>query len=419
MTSERRDLLDRFRATRAVSSWIAQPLAVEDMVPQSMPDASPTKWHLAHTTWFFETFVLRDARPGEPDHHPDFNFLFNSYYNQVGPQFPRPARGLVTRPTVADVFSYRAHIEERLERFLQDATEDDLDRFGPVVELGIHHEQQHQELMLTDLRHLLAQNPLLPAYRTEAANQEAAALSGSAGWTGFEGGMSWIGHASHSFCFDNELPRHQTFLAPFQIANRPVTCADWLAFMEDGGYADPRPWLSDGWAVAQREGWNRPMYWLEGPSGWQVYTLRGVEPLSQDAPVCNVSFYEADAYARWAGARLPTEFEWEVACAARQAPGAFLDSGTLHPIAVESDGIASMLGGVWEWTSSAYLGYPGYRAAEGAIGEYNGKFMSDQHVLRGGSVATPQSHIRPTYRNFFPASVRWQFSGLRMARDGS
>jgi ergothioneine biosynthesis protein EgtB len=409
-----------------MSAWIAEPLEVEDMVPQSMPDASPTKWHMAHTTWFFETFVLRQARADEPDHHPDFNFLFNSYYNAVGPQFPRPARGSVTRPTVKDVYAYRRHTEERIDSFLRNATDEEMARFGPVIELGIHHEQQHQELMLTDLRHLLAQNPLHPAYRSgvpAGSQDDESALEepgdGNRAWARFEGGLAWIGHAEESFAFDNELPRHQTLLAPFEMATSPVTCGEWLAFMADGGYDDPAHWLSDGWAVARREGWGKPMYWSDEPIGWRVYTLRGLEPLSPEAPVCNVSFYEADAFARWAGARLPTEFEWEHACSALTTRGEFLDGGALHPIPVRGDGVSSMLGGVWEWTASPYVGYPGYRPAEGAIGEYNGKFMCDQHVLRGGSVATPASHIRPTYRNFFPAHARWQFSGLRLARDAS
>jgi ergothioneine biosynthesis protein EgtB len=427
----REALRAQYEKTRELSSWIAEPLAPEDMVPQSMPDASPTKWHLAHTTWFFETFVLRAARPNEPDHHPSFNYLFNSYYNAIGAQFERKSRGLVTRPTVADVRAYRAHVDDRIASFAHGASDEEWLRYAPVIELGIHHEQQHQELMLTDLRHLLAQNPLGPAYRPlpdrveqsePASGRELNGHIDTAGaavaWTRFDGGVVEIGHTGTAFAFDNELPRHHALIRPFELADRPVTCGEWLEFMAGGGYDEPAHWLSDGWAAVRAESWRAPLYWRPGADSWSVFTLRGREAVDPEAPVCNVSFFEADAYARWAGARLPTEFEWETACVAYPSRGALLEGWSLHPPRVATGtGPRSMLGGVWEWTSSAYLGYPGFQAAAGAIGEYNGKFMNDQHVLRGGSVATPADHIRSTYRNFFPAHARWQFSGLRLARD--
>jgi ergothioneine biosynthesis protein EgtB len=390
------------------------------MVVQAMPDASPTKWHLAHTTWFFEAFVLRHADPLGPDHHPSFNFLFNSYYNSVGPQFPRVQRGLVTRPTVREVFSYRDTVDARVAEFLSTADEGALARWAPVIELGIHHEQQHQELLLTDIKYTLAQNPLLPVYA--AAPPPASSVVRVAGrapkWIEFAGGQVLVGHDGVDFSYDNEGPRHLALTQPFELAAGLVTCGEWLAFMEDGGYDRPEFWLADGWSMVQREQWRSPLYWESGGGRWDVYTLTGVRELASDEPVSHVSFYEADAFARWAGARLPTEFEWESAAHGLAVSGNFLNQGTMHPAPAAGTGeLEQMFGDVWEWTASPYIAYPGYRPPEGAIGEYNGKFMCNQWVLRGGSVATSRSHMRASYRNFFYPHSRWQFMGLRLARD--
>lgn len=407
-------LAARYRAVRDLTEQLRAPLSEEDCQAQSMDDASPTKWHLAHTSWFFETFVLEPGSSSYRPFHPDFRVLFNSYYQQVGPQHPRPQRGLLTRPSLDEVLAYRAYVDRHMFELLADGGER-----GPhasVIELGLHHEQQHQELILTDVKHLLAANPLRPAYRTAAP-----ASRGTAGplrWQAYGGGLREIGHGSDGFAFDNERPRHSAILAPFALATRLVTSGEFVAFVEDGGYERPELWLSDGWSAVQVRGWRAPLYWERCDGEWWQFTLAGLRPLVADEPLAHVSLYEADAYATWAGARLPTEAEWEVAAAAARLEGNLLDSGALHPVpAPAGNGVQQLFGDVWEWTRSPYAPYPGYRPPTGALGEYNGKFMCNQIVLRGGSCATPASHIRPTYRNFFPPDARWQFSGMRLAKD--
>jgi ergothioneine biosynthesis protein EgtB len=433
-------LVDALRRVRAQSISLVEPLTPEDCQAQSMPDASPAKWHLAHTTWFFETFVLEGFEPGFRPHDQAFRVLFNSYYQAVGPQHPRPSRGLITRPTLDEVKAWRAAVDERLAALL--ATCDD-PALHALVTLGLQHEQQHQELMLTDLKHLLWQNPARPAYRSRWPLAEV--RPAPQGWVGVDvagGGEVEIGHApalDGGFAFDNETPRHALRLLPFELATRPVTHGDWLAFMADGGYRRPELWLAMGWDWVQAGRREAPLYWQRpardanaeagadpsaGPGAdrsgndWQVFTLQGLVPLDPHTPLPHLSYFEADAYARWAGARLPTEAEWEHA--ARQVPlrGHFADRGAFHPLPdTGGAGLRQLYGDVWEWTSSAYAAYPRYRPSPGAIGEYNGKFMCNQFVLRGGSCATPAGHVRASYRNFFPPEAQWQFSGLRLARD--
>jgi ergothioneine biosynthesis protein EgtB len=373
-----------------------------------MPDVSPTKWHLAHTTWFFETFLLRPRLAGYRVFDEAWDFLFNSYYEAVGPRHPRAERGLISRPGAEEVRAYRAHVDAAMARLLEAGGAE----VEALTELGLNHEQQHQELLLMDIRHVLSRNPLQPAY---APGEQAKAKTTALGWVGFEEGLYEIGHAGPGFAFDNEGPRHRVFLEAFRIADRLVTCGEYLGFIEDGGYARPELWLSDGWATVKAEAWEAPLYWRRIDGGWSVFTLHGPQPIQPAEPVCNLSHYEADAYARWAGKRLPTEAEWEVAAAA--APSA--DAGqALHPRpAGPGPGLRQMAGELWQWTSSAYLPYPRYRPAAGAIGEYNGKFMSGQMVLRGGACITPEGHARISYRNFFPPAARWAFSGLRLADD--
>ena len=407
-----------FREVRARSDSLAAPLSPEDMTPQSMEDASPTKWHLAHTSWFFETFVLRAFQPGYREFHPGFNYLFNSYYEAVGQRHARPRRGLVTRPLVEEVRDYRRHVDAAMEELIATAPEEVWAEIAPLLELGLHHEMQHQELLLTDLLHLLAQNPLDPAYRDVAPQRggEATALT----WWEHGGGIVETGHDGEGFAFDCEGPRHQELLQPFTLAGRCVTNGEWLAFMADGGYSDPALWLSDGWATVNREGWRAPLYWAEEEEGgWTAMSLLGRHPVDPAAPVCHVSFYEADAFARWAGVRLPKEAELEVAAAAQPITGNLLGRDALLPQAAEpSDGPpAQLYGDVWEWTQSAYGPYPGFKTPEGAVGEYNGKFMCSQFVLRGGSCVTPDAQLRASYRNFFYPHQRWQFTGLRLAKD--
>lgn len=405
-------LTSRYREARGLSERLCEPLEADDYGLQSMPECSPPKWHLAHTTWFFETFILADHETGFRPHHPQFRYLFNSYYEAVGERWPRPARGLLSRPTVAEVYAYRRAVDERMVDLIG---RDDRVReaIAPLVELGLHHEQQHQELLLTDLKHAFGLNPLRPAYRPPL--HAAAGVATAPRWGEYPAGVRRVGHAGDGFAFDNESPRHRVFVEGFWIASRPVTTGDFLGFVEDGGYDSPTLWLSDGWAARHKNGWTAPLYWERARGGWSVFTLRGQRPLDPAEPVCHVSYYEADAFARWAGARLPTKFEWEVAAGARAVAGNFLDSGRFHPSADPESG--QWFGDVWEWTASAYTAYPGYRPAAGALGEYNGKFMCNQVVLRGGSCATPAGHVRPTYRNFFNADARWQFSGLRLAKD--
>ena len=410
-------LAEQYRQVRNATLALCATLSDEDYVVQSMPDASPAKWHLAHTSWFFEEFVLQQAHAQYAFHDRNYRFLFNSYYNAVGPMHTRANRGLLSRPTVTEVLAYREHVDARmLELLAQGVTS----AVAGVLTLGLHHEQQHQELLLTDIKHLFACNPLLPAFTHHAPQPPRAAPALS--FRRFEGGLVDIGHQGTDFSFDNELPPHRVFLEPFELAIRPATNAEYLEFIRAGGYSNPALWLSDGWATVQREQWTRPIYWADSLD--REFTLNGgLRELDPHAPVCHLSCYEADAFARWAGARLPTEFEWESASAAAAdgpAVGNFVESHHWHPVAAAHPGDASLLqmfGDVWEWTRSAYSPYPGYQSGAGALGEYNGKFMVNQLVLRGGSCATPRSHIRPTYRNFFNPAARWQFSGVRLARD--
>jgi ergothioneine biosynthesis protein EgtB len=397
---------------------LAEPLEPEDMCIQSMVEASPTKWHLAHTSWFFETFVLEHFDPAHRPFEPRYRMLFNSYYEAVGPQHARPERGLISRPTVAEVRAYRAYVDQRMQALFESGKPSP--ELAAVIETGLHHEQQHQELLLTDILHAFSRNPLRPAYRSERP-PPAPSASTPLTWTEHPGGVYRIGHEGEGFSFDNEGPRHEALLRPFALASRPVTNAELAEFVTDGGYETPVLWLSAGWATVQARGWRAPLYWEREGDAWLGFTLDGLRELDPSAPACHLSFYEADAYARWRDARLPTEAEWEVVAAGLELAGNFVESGALAPRAADATSTPTrqMFGDVWEWTASPYVGYPGYRAPAGAIGEYNGKFMSDQWVLRGGSCTTSRSHVRPTYRNFFPADARWQFSGIRLARDAS
>ncbi len=408
--------VERLLAVRAATEALCEPLAVEDYGVQSMDDASPTKWHLAHTTWFFETFVLARFDPAYRPFRPGFEVIFNSYYNHVGPQHPRPERGLLSRPTVTEVYEYRTHVTERVARFLPTLPSETRQAAWTIAEIGLQHEQQHQELILTDLKHAFSKNPLAPAYRKLVATpaREAPPLE----WISHAGGVIEIGASDEGFAFDNEGPRHGVLLRPFALASRPVTNADFLEFVRDDGYTDPRHWLAEGWDSVQRSGWRAPLYAdLEG-DGLVAMTLGGRRALSPSEPVCHVSYYEADAFARWAGARLPTEAEWETLAEAAPVEGNFVECGLLHPAPAPPGRAARQLfGDVWEWTASPYVAYPGFRPAEGALGEYNGKFMCGQLVLRGGSCVSPRAHLRASYRKFFPPGARWQFSGIRLARD--
>jgi len=414
------DLSAMFTRVRQATTGLCERLAVEDHVPQSMTEASPAKWHLAHTSWFFEEFILQHRLLSYDHFHPRYAFLFNSYYNAVGERTARPERGLMTRPTLEEVHHYRAHVDRRMLDLLASV---DLAADPPLkalFTLGLNHEQQHQELLLTDIKHLLSLNPLRPAYAPPLEPAGPAAEPGPVGWQRFEEGMVEIGFQGDGFAFDNEGPRHRRFLGAFAIADRLVTCGEYLEFIDDGGYRRPELWLDEGWAAVCERGWGAPLYWMEDGDGRQQFTLRGARPVDPDEPVAHVSFYEADAYARWAGARLPGEAEWELACRELPLAGNFADSGRCHPTPCPAAGSAPLrqaFGDLWEWTQSPYRPYPGFRPVEGAVGEYNGKFMCRQFVLRGGSCATPPGHVRPTYRNFFHPDARWQFSGIRLAKD--
>lgn len=405
---------DRFLDVRHLTAALAAPLSAEDQIVQSMPDASPTNWHRAHTTWFFEEFVVAPERPDRPLFDPSNRYLFNSYYEAVGPRQPRAARGMITRPGVDEITDYRDAVDRAVTEILAGTPSSAV---LDLVELGINHEQQHQELLLMDVKHLLAQNPTDPVYRAASGGPRSTNVP-ALGWVGHEGGRQTIGWSGDGFAYDNESPAHHVWLQPFELATRPVSNAEVLAFIEDGGYQRSDLWLSDGWAAVQGLGWDAPLYWKPVDELWTEFTLSGRRPVDPAVTTCHLSYYEADALARWAGARLPTEAEWEAAAGAGRPAGNLLDLDVLHPRAAEGGpGLQQMYGDVWEWTASAYLPYPGFRPWAGAVGEYNGKFMVGQHVLRGGSCATPVDHVRRTYRNFFPPGARWAFSGVRLARD--
>jgi ergothioneine biosynthesis protein EgtB len=416
-------LLARYEGVRAQTENLCAPLEVEDYVVSSMPDVSPTKWHLAHTSWFFETFVLAEYDRGYRSPDPRYAYLFNSYYVQAGERHCRAQRGLVTRPTVGEIYRYRAHVDSAMRRLIGRIAGDASHPAARLVELGLHHEQQHQELLVTDIKHVLWTNPLRPTYRTIPTAP--AAATRPIDWMAYDGGVQSIGHTGDGFAFDNEGPRHRVFLEPYRLASRLVTNGEYLDFIEDGGYRRPELWLSAGLATVRDRGWEGPLYWeRDGDDRWTEFTLGGTRPLEGAAladPVAHVSFYEADAFARWAGSRLPTEFEWEAAARDRPVEGRFVEAERFHPGPAAAGGVelGQLYGDVWQWTQSAYVGYPNYRPPTGAIGEYNGKWMADQWVLRGASCATPRSHARLTYRNFFPSDARWQFTGIRLADAGA
>ena len=408
-------LTDRYRAVRQLTDQLTGPLSPEDQTVQSMPDVSPTKWHRAHTSWFFETFVLDPFLPGYRAFHPDFAFLFNSYYESVGPRYTRSQRGCVSRPGCEEVARYRAHVDRHMEA-LAEAGPDD--RARSLIELGLHHEPQHQELLLMDIKHVLSMSPLDPVYRP-AGRPEPGGPPAPFDWVKHDGGLVEVGHDGVGFAYDNEGPVHAVHLTSFALADRLVTCGDWLRFIEAGGYEDPTLWLSDGWAAVQAEGWDAPLYWRKEPDGeWTVFTLHGRRPVDPAEPLCHVSYFEADAFTTWWGARLPTEFEWEAVAADRAVTGQMHGDrhgdSRLHP---RPQADPAFYGEAWSWTASAYSPYPGFRPAAGAVGEYNGKFMINQQVLRGGCCVTPEGHIRSSYRNFFPPAARWPFTGLRLAKD--
>jgi ergothioneine biosynthesis protein EgtB len=418
MEDEPRDWLADYHRVRQRSEQLAAPLEVEDQCIQTIPEVSPTKWHLAHVSWFFETFLLQPFHAGYREFHPRFGFLFNSYYYGVGQMHARPRRGLLSRPTLNEVMAYRRHVDEHMALLLAESGHPQRAEIQLRCEVGLHHEQQHQELILTDIKHVLASNPLRPAYADlHRVASEAAPLQ----WHGFDGGLVQIGADAAGFAYDNERPRHAVYLQPFELASRPVSNGEYLAFVEEGGYDAAEHWLADAWATLGREGWQAPLYWERGADGWQEMTLAGLRPLDLAAPVAHLSYYEADAYARWAGCRLPSEAEWEHAAQGLSVSGNLADSGHLQPMAIAAGdgGLQQMYGDVWEWTQSAYAPYPGFEPMSGALGEYNGKFMCGQYILRGGSCVTPADHIRASYRNFFYPHDRWQFSGVRLARDAS
>ncbi len=408
-------LASRYQTVRALSAAICAPLATEDHVVQTIPDVSPPKWHLAHTTWFFENFILQRSLPGYALHHPAYGFLFNSYYEAVGARHPRPERGLLSRPTVAEVMRYREYVDRYLLELIAHADEPAWPALASLVELGVQHEQQHQELLLTDIKHIFATNPLRPVYRPSAGRGPAAAIPCE--WVEVPGGVREVGYAGSGFSYDNERPRHRVWLAPFRIASRLVSSSEYMKFIDAGGYRRPEFWLSDGWNAANQCDWQSPLYWERIDGAWWQMTLSGMREVDEGEPVCHLSYYEADAYARWCRKRLPTEAEWEVVASGIEASGNFLDSGALHPAPATGSGMQQMYGDVWEWTQSPYVAYPGFRPESGAIGEYNGKFMCNQVVLRGGSCATPAGHVRASYRNFFYPQSRWQFTGMRLAED--
>lgn len=431
-------LLKRFRDVRQATMQFRAPLTPEDLMVQSCPEASPVKWHLAHTSWFFETFVLNEFVAGYQQFHPDFRWLFNSYYKSLGEMPEKKLRASFSRPSLDQILAYRSHVDSAIARMLEHSAQDEALR---RIVLGLEHEQQHLELIATDIKHALFTNPLHPAYVAAPTGfgGNSVHIAPPLDWINFSPGypgrpgIAEIGitpdpAAIESFSFDNETPRHPVYIAPFRIASRLATCAEYLAFIDENGYSRPELWLSEGWDTMRTEGWQAPLYWQRdaSKSGWSIYTLHGFRPLDElsETPVCHLSFFEADAFARWSGHRLPTEFEWEFVAAQQPIEGNLLEQESLHPspataTAKKARAPQQMYGDVWEWTQSPYTGYPGYKPLPGALGEYNGKFMSSQIVLRGGSCVTPKSHIRATYRNFFSPGTRWQFSGVRLARDGA
>ena len=412
-------LAARFRQVREFTAHLCETLEPEDYVVQSMPDVSPTKWHLAHTSWFFETFVLKVWMPRYRTAIPQYAYLFNSYYNAAGDMHRRDLRGLISRPTAEETYRYRESIDEAVLELIETAGEELLEEMEPVLILGLHHEQQHQELLVTDIKNVFAQNPLYPVYRERDSTPERRGIS-PAQFVNFEESMAEIGHDGGGFSYDNEGPRHRAFVPAFSLASRPVTNGEYLAFIESGAYARPEFWLSLGWNTVNEQRWTAPLYWIKQDGAWWNFTLSGLRLIDESEPVTHVSYFEADAYANWEGLRLPTEFEWEKAGTDLLIEGNFVETGRFHPAPVKAETgreLSQVFGDVWEWTRSAYLPYPGYRAVAGAIGEYNGKFMCNQMVLRGGSCATSRDHIRPTYRNFFQPEKRWQFTGIRLARD--
>jgi ergothioneine biosynthesis protein EgtB len=423
--SDIRDIVIRsqYNVVRSKTSNITANISAEDQMVQSCPEASPMKWHQAHTTWFFETFVLRPFLSGYKPVREEFHWLFNSYYNSLGEAIPEKSlRSVFSRPSLDEILAFRAHVDQAMNKFLASGVEEEAAR---RTVLGLHHEQQHQELALTDIKHAFFSNPLHPSYVADPFPLENEFPVSKMNWHSFAGGLSQIGYPLQAedpldFCFDNETPRHNVYLEPFQIANRAVTCREYLEFMSDDGYTRPEFWLSEGWEKVKQAGWQAPLYWRRDAgdkTGWRVFTLRGWQGLSEllDTPVCHVSFFEADAFARRKGYRLPTEAEWEHVASQSPPRGNLLDTGMLHPMAARGTGVEQLFGDCWEWTASAYTGYPGYKPLPGALGEYNGKFMSGQMILRGGSCVTPVSHIRSTYRNFFAPATRWQFAGIRLA----
>ncbi|HEX7516331.1 MAG TPA: ergothioneine biosynthesis protein EgtB [Chthoniobacterales bacterium] len=418
--SRSRSLIEQFRQVRDFSTRLCRSLEPEDYVVQSMPDVSPTKWHLAHTSWFFETFVLKVWMQRYRSEVPQYAYLFNSYYNAAGDMHRRDLRGLISRPTVAETYRFRQSIDQCVVKLIEDADDALLAEIEPVLTLGVHHEQQHQELLVTDIKHVFSQNPLYPIFQPNAAERETGKITPQH-LVEFDEAIVMIGHDGAGFFYDNEGPRHRALVPAFSLSNRLITNGEYLAFMEAGGYTRPEFWLSLGWTTVNEQRWQAPLYWVQRDGAWWNFTLSGFRLLNESEPVTHVSYFEADAYANWDGARLPTEFEWEHAASELPIEGNFVDAQRFHPApALSTNGenaLLQMFGDVWQWTRSAYLPYPGYRAVPGALGEYNGKFMCNQMVLRGGSCATSRSHIRPTYRNFFQPEKRWQFTGIRLARD--
>ena len=436
VAADRESLLARFHAVRDFTDGLCRDLAPEDCVVQSMPEVSPTKWHLAHTTWFFETFILKQFVPGHQSVVPEYAFLFNSYYNAAGAMHRRDLRGLISRPTVDQTRRYRAEIDFGIDNLLNQANEKLFEKIAPLIILGIHHEQQHQELLITDIKHVLAQNPLHPVFKKGRARSPSASADRPRRFIEFDEGVVEIGHNGSGFSYDNEGPRHRALVLAFSLADRLITNGEYLEFMADHGYSRPEFWLSLGWQTVNEQRWEAPLYWEKRDGEWSNFTLSGFRPVGKDEPVTHLSYFEADAFANWSGARLPTEFEWERAAAEIEIDGNFVESERFHPAAIPpmpspqsspsgrggreapSEGeLHQMFGDVWEWSRSSYSPYPGYRAEPGALGEYNGKFMCNQYVLRGGSCATSRTHIRKTYRNFFQPDKRWQFTGIRLARD--